>query len=161
MDKIKNDIIDLLREDARFTSAQIAGILNFDESLVKNKIKEMENDGVILKYHAVTNPEKLDGSFVEALVEIKVIPQKSRGYDNLANTLLKIKEIKTLYLLSGGFDFLMTVEGKDIKDVAFFVNEKLSTLDCVTSTATHFVLKKYKSDGVILCDNEELRREML
>ncbi|MEG1520083.1 MAG: Lrp/AsnC family transcriptional regulator [Clostridia bacterium] len=161
MDILKNQILELLREDARFSSAQIAGMLNVDEAVVRTKIKEMENDGVILKYHAVTNRERLEGSCIEALVEIKVIPQRSRGYDNIANTLMHISEIKSLYLLSGGFDFLMIVEGKDIKDVAFFVNEKLSILDCVSSTATHFVLKKYKSEGVILTENDEPHREML
>lgn len=160
MDKIKNDILDLLREDARFTPSQISSMLKIDESVVRAKIKEMENDGVILKYRAVTNLEKLEGTYIEALVEIKVIPQKSRGYDNIANMFLHIKEIKSLYLLSGGFDFLMIVEGSGIKDVAFFVNEKLSVLDCVSSTATHFVLKKYKSEGVVLFDNEEPVREM-
>ena len=161
MNNLKNEIIKLLREDARFSSAEIANFLNLEESVVRTLITELESDGVIARYRAIVNRELLEENYVEALVEIKVSPQRTKGYDNLAEMLMHIPEIKNLYLLSGGFDFLISVEGKSIKEVAFFVNEKLSVLDCVTSTTTHFVLRKYKSEGVTLWKDEKENREMI
>ena len=156
--ELKNEIIRLLKEDARFTPAKIAAILSVDEQKVRDTIHELEKSGVIVKYRAVLNHDKLDDKYVEALVEIKVNPQKAKGYDHIAEMLVQFPEIKSLYLFSGGFDFAMFVEGKSLRDVAFFVNERLSVLDCVSSTTTNFVLKKYKSEGLSLCDFEEPQR---
>ncbi len=161
MNNLRNEIIQMLREDARFSAEKIANVLKVATDEVQSIMNGLENDGVIVKYRAVINRELVEDNFVEALVEIKVSPQRSKGYDNLAETLIHIPEIKNLYLLSGGFDFLMTVEGQSVKEVAFFVNEKLSTLDCVTSTTTLFVLKRYKSEGVILWKDEKEFREMI
>lgn len=156
--ELKNEIIRLLKEDARFTPAKLAAILRVDEEKVRETIRELEASGVIVKYRAVLNHEKLDDKYVEALVEIKVNPQRAKGYDHIAEMLVQFPEIKSLYLFSGGFDFAMFVEGKSLKDVAFFVNERLSVLDCVSSTTTNFVLKKYKAEGLPLCDFQEPER---
>ncbi len=153
MENLKKKILKLLFEDARFSYKKIASLLNANEDDVKNIIEELENSGTILKYVPVIDTNKLGESIVEALVEIKVVPMKAGGYDDIARTLVQFDEIKSIFLLSGNFDFAMTVEGKDIKDVAFFVSERLSTLSCVQSTATHFVLKRYKTEGVILKEN--------
>lgn len=160
MDK-RSEVIRLLKEDARFTSKQISNILNCTDEEISGIIRELEQSGVIVKYRTVVNNEKLDENYVEALVEIKVNPQRAKGYDHIAEMLVQFDEIKSLYLFSGGFDFAMFVEGKSIKEVAFFVNERLSVLDCVSSTTTNFVLKKYKSEGMPLFKAEDPERQEL
>lgn len=157
--ELKKEIVRLLKEDARFDSKRISSILGCDENEVRDTIRELERNGVIVKYRTVVNNEKLDENYVEAFVEIKVNPQRAKGYDHIAEMLVQFDEIKSLYLLSGGFDFAMLVEGKNIKDVAFFVNERLSVLDCVSSTTTNFVLKKYKSEGMPLFKTEDPERQ--
>lgn len=160
MKNLQENILKLLTEDARFTAKEIAKMLNLTEDEVAITINELEESEAIIKYSAVTNKEKLDSSYVEALVEIKIIPQKTNGYDNIARVLAGIEGIKSLYLMSGGFDFLLMVEGNNLREVALFVNEKLSVLDCVSSTTTHFVLKKYKTEGVVI-EKENDKREIM
>lgn len=158
MEKLAQNILDILKEDARTGAAQIAVMLGQSKDDVSAAIKKLEKDGVIVKYTVVLDTEKLEKECVQALIEVRVSPCKSQGFDAIAEEIYKFDEVKTLYLMSGGFDLTVFVEGKNLKEVAMFVSEKLSTLDSVLSTATHFILKKYKSNGVLLSGGAEVRR---
>lgn len=144
MDKI----LEILKEDARTSAKDIAVMLGLTEEEVKCKIKEYEDKGVILKYSAIINEEKVSEEKVTAFIEVNVIPERGRGFDAIAERIDRFPQVKSLYLMSGAYDFLIVVEGENIKDVAMFVSEKLSTLEFVSKTATHFFLKKYKENGV-------------
>lgn len=141
-------IIDILSQDSRLTPQKIAVILGECEEKVKNRIEELEKSGAIVKYGAIINKEKIDSNIVEALIEVKVTPQKGRGFEAIAEELLPFKEVKSLYLISGGFDLAVFVEGSSLKEVALFVSRKLAVVENVISCATHFILKKYKVEGV-------------
>lgn len=157
MEKLKKDILSLLQEDARQSAEQMAVMLGKKEEEVKIAIEEMEIDGIIVKYNALVNYDKLDEECVQALIEVKVTPQRNRGFDAIAEDIFRFKEVKSLYLMSGGFDLAVFVEGKSIKEVAMFVSERLSLLDTVISTATHFILKKFKVEGTIMDEKEKKR----
>lgn len=137
---------------------QIAVMLDLDEEEVARRIEKLEKDGVIVKYHTLINWEKSGEEFVTALIEVKVTPQRGSGFDSIAERIYRFPEVKAVYLMSGGFDFTVFIEGKSMKEVALFVATKLATIENVQSTATHFVLKKYKQEGVILDDQEKDRR---
>lgn len=141
-------ILDILQRDSRYTPKQIAVMLGKSEEEVKTAIEELEKNGTIVKYSAIIDSEKVDGEHVEALIEVKVTPQKSRGFDSIAEELRQFKEVKSLYLMSGGFDLAVFVQGSSLKEVALFVSQKLAMVDNVISCATHFILKKYKIEGV-------------
>lgn len=144
MDKI----LELLKEDARVNTKDMAVMLNISEEEVVDKIKKLEEDNIILKYTAIINEDKWDSEKVRAFIEAKVTPEREIGFDAIAERIYKFPQVQSLYLMSGGFDFLIVVEGNSLKDVAMFVSEKLSTLDYVQSIATHFLLKKYKENGI-------------
>lgn len=158
MNKLKNDIIRILNEDARITPAQMAAMLGRDEATVKTAVHELEADGVIIRYLPVLDEEKLGKETVQAFIEVKVSPMYARGFDAIAAELCAFDEVKSLYLMSGGFDLAIIIEGRTLKEVAMFVSEKLSLMDKVLSTATHFILKKYKTEGVTLSDAAEGKR---
>ena len=158
MNKLKNDIIRILNEDARITRAQMAAMLGREEATVKTAVDELEADGVIIRYLPVLDEEKLGKETVQAFIEVRVSPMYSRGFDAIAAELCAFDEVKSLYLMSGGFDLAIIIEGRTLKEVAMFVSEKLSLMDKVISTATHFSLKKYKTEGVTLCDAAEGKR---
>lgn len=160
MEKIKTGIIKLLSENARYTTKQMADMLGEKEEMVKTLLEEMENDGVIVKYAAILNTEVLQNKTVQALIEVKVAPQKLNGFDAYAEQLYHFNEVQSLYLMSGGFDLAVFVEGKDITDVAKFVSEKLSIIDGIIGVQTHFILKKYKIEGQITKLPEKNKREM-
>lgn len=149
---MKKRILDLLKEDARLSAAQIAAMLGITTEAAQEHINALEEERLILKYSAVVNEEKLDGNMVKALIEVKVSPQHNMGFDAIAEKLYKIPEVKSVYLMSGAYDLMVIIEGRSLKDVAMFVSERLSAIDNVLSTATHFILKQYKKDGVILTD---------
>lgn len=161
MKKIYKDISEILKTDARYNPAKIAAILGLNENDVKAAIEEMENSGIIVKYTAIINPEKLEEDKVMALIEVKVTPQKTRGFDAIAEDIHCFKEVKDLYLMSGGFDLAVLIEGKNLQEVARFVSEKLSVLDTVVGTATHFILKKYKTEGIVIDKGEQNRRNIV
>ncbi|MDP6685660.1 MAG: Lrp/AsnC family transcriptional regulator [Candidatus Omnitrophota bacterium] len=146
------EILEVLEQDARTTPEQIAKILKKSTAVVKKTIKKFEKDGVILKYKAVINREliKDDKKKVRALIEVKIAPQRGHGFDLIAERIYRFPSVVSCYLLSGTYDLLLVVEGRDIQEVSSFVSEKLSTLDNVHGTVTHFLLKKYKEDGDIL-----------
>lgn len=154
MDEIKLKILELLKEDARRTANMIATMLDVPEEKVKQAIKEMEDDHVIVKYAAVVNWSKVDEEKVTALIEVQITPERGRGFDSIAERIYLYPEVKSVYLMSGAYDLLVEVEGKTLKEVASFVSNKLSPIDSVLSTKTFFILKKYKQDGIIFEETE-------
>ena len=160
MEKIKNGIVKLLSENARYTTKQMAAMIGEDEQKVASVLEEMETSGEIVKYAAIFNTDKMQDKTVQALIEVKVAPQKLNGFDAYAEQLYHFKEVQSLYLMSGGFDLAVFVEGKDITDIAKFVSEKLSIIDGIIGVATHFILKKYKIEGQITKLTEKNKRQM-
>ncbi len=150
MDKI----LKLLEEDSTLTAEELALMLSKEVGDVKKLIEGYEKDGVILGYKTIIDWDKTDREYVSALIEVKVTPQRDRGFDKIAEKIYNHPEVKSLYLMSGGFDFTVLIEGKTMKEVAYFVAQKLAPVEFVTSTATHFVLKKYKDKGVIYTQKE-------
>lgn len=155
-----NEILEILEKDARATSEDIAKMLGMTPKAVKGTIKKLEGEGVILKYKTIINKEILreEDSGVRALIEVKLTPQKNLGFDHLAERIYKFPEVTSCYLMSGTYDLLVVVEGKSIHTVSNFVAEKLSPMENVRGTVTHFILKKYKEDGDILKQPERSKR---
>ncbi len=146
-----DEILEILEKDARVSVKDMAKMLNKPEEEVEKTIKSYESKGVIVKYKAVLNKSLLeDRKSVLALIEVKVSPQKDAGFDAIAERIYKFEEVKDCYLVSGAYDLLVVVEGRDLNTVSDFVAEKLSPLSAVKGTITHFLLKKYKEDGVVL-----------
>lgn len=158
MKNLQSSVLEILQSDARTTAAEIAVMLGKSEAEVAAAIDEMEKDGVIVKYTAIVNDEKLRKDCVEALIEVKVSPVREKGFDEIAEYIYQFDEVKSVYLMSGAYDLAVFVEGKTLRDTARFVSEKLSCIDKVLSTATHFILKKYKTDGIVLAAPEEKKR---
>lgn len=152
-------LIQLLNENARLTNAQLAVMLDTTEENVKREIAVLEKTGVIRGYKPLINWDKVGGARASALIELRVAPKKETGFDTVANTIMQFTEVESVYLMSGGFDLAVMVHGKTIQDIAMFVAKRLSTLDGVLSTATHFILTKYKEADVILNDDDRDRRE--
>ena len=140
----KNKLLDLLRQNARLSNAELAAMLDCTEAEAAAGIAELESDGIIMGYSAIINEEKADETGVTAIVEIKVTPMKDHGFDDLAHTIMKYEEVDTVFLLSGAYDLSVTITGTSLRKVALFVSERLSALDGVLSTTTHFVLRRYK-----------------
>ncbi len=145
-----DQLLKLLRDDASLQPAQLAPMLQMSEVEVAAKIKKLEDDKTILAYHAVLNEEKLEVDDVRAVIEVKITPERGGGFDRIAERVAKYNEVSTCYLMSGAYDLLVVVEGNDLKKVASFVSEKLATIEGVLSTATHFMLKTYKQQGVLM-----------
>jgi DNA-binding Lrp family transcriptional regulator len=145
-----DQLLKLLRENATLTPAQLSKLLNVPEADVVSKIKTYEKDRVILGYRTVLNEEKLGVDLVRAVIEVKITPERGGGFDRLAERIAKYTEVHSCYLMSGGYDLLVVVEGSNLREVATFVSEKLATVQGVISTATHFMLKPYKEQGVLM-----------
>ncbi len=161
IDNTGEDILSILKSDGKATNSDIAKQLNISESAVAKYIKKFEKDRIILKYRAQINWERIREHEVRALIEVKVTPERGVGFDSIAESIYKFPEVTAVFLISGGYDLLVQVEGPSLKDVAFFVSEKLATLKNVQSTATHFLLKKYKEDGDILVDQPDSDRLLI
>ncbi len=142
-------LLKVMEKNAKLTSEEIALMLGKEEGEIKNMIDTLEREGVILGYRTVVDWDKTERERVSALIEVKVMPQHDDGFDKIADKIKNYPEIKALYLMSGAYDFAVVIEGKTMKEVAFFVARKLATIDAVTSTSTHFVLKKYKDAGTV------------
>ena len=149
MNVLEKDILNILAEDARMSAKKIAAMLSVEEERVKACISAMESSGVLVKYTAIVNSEKADDSLVEALIEVKVSPKKKEGFDGIAKQIAAFPEVKAVYLMSGAYDLAVFIEDATLQKVARFVSERISTFDGVMSTATHFILKKYKIEGVM------------
>ncbi len=154
-------ILKLLENDCRMTAEQIAQACKKDVDEVKAVIRQLEKDGVILGYKALIDWDKTDREYVSAVIELKIAPQRDRGFDRFAERLINYPEVQSVHLMSGGFDIMLIIEGKTMKEVAYFVAYKLAPLESVVSTATHFVLKKYKDKGVIYKNDTKDERENL
>jgi DNA-binding Lrp family transcriptional regulator len=147
-----NEILEILEKDARATPEEIAKMLRMTPTAVRKEIKRFEKEGIILKYKTIINKELIrdEHSDVRALIEVRVTPKKDLGFDYLAERIYQFPEVASCYLISGTYDLLVVVEGKNLHTVANFVAEKLAPLENVRGTSTHFILKKYKEDGDIL-----------
>ena len=161
--ELKNKLIELLSENARYTFSQLALMTGVSEGQVEKAVCELEQQGVIAKYSAIINTEAMGemNKKVQALIEVKVAPQKLKGFDSYAEEIYTFKEVQSLYLMSGGFDLAIFVEGKNITDIARFVSEKLSVIDGIASVQTHFILKKYKIEGHITQPTKEHQRQII
>ncbi|HEX3015204.1 MAG TPA: Lrp/AsnC family transcriptional regulator [Desulfobacteria bacterium] len=150
----KRSILAILAENSRLAPEDIAVMLGIKVEDVNAFINEMEDSKIILKYNTMINWEKAGEETVSALIDVKVIPQREVGFDTVAERIYRFPEVQNVYLMSGAYDLSVLIQGKSMKDVALFVAQKLATLEFVQSTATHFVLKKYKQDGVVFEDTE-------
>ena len=154
------EILEILEKNAHITPEEIAKMLKKNSSAVRKAIRKFEKQGVILGYKAIINKELVreDDSEVRAIIEVRITPQKDLGFDKIAQRIYSFPEVKSCYLLSGTYDLLLVVEGKNIHTVSNFVAEKLAPLENVRGTTTHFLLKKYKEDGMVLKRREGDRR---
>ena len=148
-------LLKLLQKNARYTNSELAVMLGISENEVKAQVEALEKEGLIRGYKAVIDWEKLDTTYVSALIELKVSPQADFGFEEIAKRVMKYPEVESVYLMSGGFDLCVMVKSKTFQQVAMFVAKELSTIDAVVSTATHFVLRRYKELDVILCDEQK------
>jgi DNA-binding Lrp family transcriptional regulator len=155
------EILEVLEKNGRITEEQIAVMLGKSVEDVKEAIRKMEADNIIVGYNTLVNWEKTDKESVTALIEVKVTPQRGEGFDKVAERIYRFPEVKACYLMSGGFDLTVIIEGRTMKEVAYFVAEKLAPLESVLSTATHFVLKKYKDKGTIFEEKPKDDREAI
>ena len=155
---MRNEILRMLENNSRIDLHDLAIMLGTDDSVVLQEIEKMENEGVICGYPTLINWDKTDTEKVTALIEVSVVPQRGQGFEKLAERICNYPEVKSIYLMSGAFDFVVFLEGKTLKEVSRFVSTKLSTLEAVSGTATHFVLKKYKDHGMILMEKDESNR---
>ena len=158
---MREQILKTIEKNSRISIKELAVLLGEEEIKVANEIAAMEAEGVICGYHTLINWEQTSLEKVNALIEVRVTPQRGQGFDNIAERIYKYPEVDAVYLISGGYDLLVSLEGKSLKAISSFVSDKLSTLDSVLSTATHFVLKKYKDHGTILSKKEEDEREKI
>jgi len=161
MDRQKQmELLRLLEEDSRLDAEQLGKMLAVPTEVVKQAIAALEEEKVIVKYPALINWERVDDHpYVNAMIDVKVTPKRDVGFDEVAERICRFPEVKAVYLMSGAsYDLSVVLEGKTMREVASFVSQKLATLDSVVSTATHFILKRYKHDGIQLEDRDEDRR---
>lgn len=158
---MREQILSIIEKNSRIDTKELAVILGVEEIDVVNELASMEAEGIICGYHTMIDWEKTSIEKVTALIEVRVTPQRGQGFDSIAERIYKYPEVKSVYLISGGFDLLVTLEGRSLKEVSAFVSDKLSAMDAVLSTATHFILKKYKDHGTILTRQYEDKREKI
>ena len=159
---MKKDILKLLSENPRLTDHELSVMLDLPEAEVSDAIRSLEHDGIIGGYRAIVDWSRIEEvEQVTALIELKVTPRHDTGFDEIAKEILEFDEVDAVYLMSGAYDFAVYVTGRSIQDIAMFVARRLSPLDSVISTATHFVLKRYKDSGIILTQNEEDERGII
>jgi len=155
---LMDSLLKILKENATLKPAQLAAMLNIPEPEVLSRIKDYETSHMILGYRAILNEEQLGIETVRAVIEVKITPERGGGFDRLAERIAKYTEVNSCYLMSGGYDLLVIVEGKNLREVASFVSEKLATIQGVVSTSTHFMLKPYKEHGVLMSHEESEER---
>jgi DNA-binding Lrp family transcriptional regulator len=158
MDKL----LKILKDNARLSTKELSAMLNRSETEIINQISELEKSGIIKGYKTLINEQKINAG-VTALIELKVTPKKEFGFQDIADRVMQFSEVESVYLMAGDYDLAVFVKGETIQDVAMFVSKRLAPLDSVISTATHFVLQKYKQDGVVLDDskNNDIRSQMV
>lgn len=158
---MREELLAVLEKNSRIDVKELAVILGVEEIDVVNEMAAMEAEGIICGYHTLINWEKTSIDKVSALIEVRVTPQRGQGFDKIAERIYQYSEVRSVYLMSGGYDLMIILEGKTLREVASFVSDKLSTLDTVLSTATHFILKKYKDHGTVYGQKKEDEREMI
>lgn len=157
---MREKILSIIEKNSKIELKELAVLLGSDEETVAAEVKAMEEDGVICGYHTLVNWERTEIERVSALIEVRITPQRGQGFDRIAERIYKYPEVNAVYLISGGYDLLVSLDGRTIKDISGFVSDKLSTLDGILSTATHFVLKKYKDHGTIFAEKSKDEREL-
>ena len=158
---MREQILKIIEKNGRIDFKELAILLGVEEIEVVNEVAALEAEGIICGYHTIIDWEKTSIDTVTALIEVRVTPQRGQGFDSIAERIYKYPEVRAVYLISGGYDLLVILDGKSLRDVSKFVTDKLSTMDYVLSTATHFVLKKYKDHGTILTKKYEDEREKI
>lgn len=159
---VMDEILRILdKEKNNISRAKIAQMLGTDKQEVAEAIEKLEKENVIVGYKTIVNWDKTDREVVTALIELRITPQRGEGFDKVAERIYKYPQVKSLYLMSGAYDLAVTIEGKTMKEVALFVAQKLAPMDSVISTATHFVLKKYKDEGIVFEDDEKDTRQVI
>jgi len=158
---MRNKILSLIERNSKLTAEEIAVYLGASESDVTEEIKKSEREQIICGYGAFINWERTDSEFLTALIEVKVTPSRGEGFKRVAERIYRFDEVKAVYLMAGSYDLTVIIEGRSLKEISFFVSEKLSPLESVLSTATHFVLKKYKDHGVIFNERNENDERMI
>ncbi|MCI9465280.1 MAG: Lrp/AsnC family transcriptional regulator [Lachnospiraceae bacterium] len=156
---MREKLLSMIEKNSRIDLKELAVMMGEEEIDLVNELAALEEEGIICGYHTLIDWEKTSIEKVTALIEVRVTPQRGQGFDNIAERIYKYPEVTSVYLISGGYDLLVTLEGKSLKEISGFVSDKLSTLDTILSTATHFILKKYKDHGTILNKNYEDIRE--
>ena len=159
--EMREKILTFIEKNSRVDLKELAIILGVDEATVANEMAAMEEEHVICGYHTLIDWEKTSIEKVNALIEVRVTPQRGRGFDSVAERIYNYSEVNAVYLISGGYDLLVTLEGKTLREVAQFVSDKLSTLDSVLSTKTNFILKKYKDHGTVIAEKKKDERMLV
>ena len=147
---MRKEIMEVLEKDSRISVQDLAIMLGETPEAVQSEMQKMQEEQIIAGYHTMINWDKTEDERVTALIEVKVVPQRDGGFDKIAKRIYEFEEVSSVYLMSGAFDLTVIVEGRSMKEVALFVRQRLAVLDPVTSTATHFVLKKYKDNGILM-----------
>ena len=158
---MREELLSIIEKNSRIDLKELAVRLDKKEIDIVNELQKLEEERVICGYHTLINWEKTSIEKVTALIEVKVTPQRGKGFDRIASRIYNYPEVRDVYLMSGGFDLLVILEEKSLKDIAMFVSEKLSTLDSIISTGTHFILKKYKDHGTIIDEHIKDEREVV
>ena len=161
MEELRKQILLYLEKHSRVDLGELAVLLGTDEVTVANEISAMERAKIICGYHTLIDWDKTGTEYVNALIEVKVTPQRGQGFDRIAERIYNFPEVKAVYLMSGGYDFMVMLEGKTMKEISMFTSSKLAPLESVVSTVTHFVLKKYKDYGMILDEKEKDERMLV
>ena len=158
---MRNKILSIIEKNSKIDLKEVAILLGTNEETIFNEVVAMEKEGIICGYHTLINWEKTSIEKITALIEVRVTLQRGQGFDSIAERIYNYPEVNSVYLLSGGYDLLVTIEGRTLKEVSSFVSDKLSTSENVLSTATHFILKKYKDHGTIFSKKQEDGREVI
>lgn len=158
---MQEELLSIIEKNSRIDLKELAILLGTNEETVFNKITELEKAGIICGYHTLIDWDKISDEKVTALIEVRVTPQRGQGFDFIAERIYNYPEVNSVYLISGGYDLLITLQGKSLKEVSAFVSDKLSPLEAVLSTATHFILKKYKDHGTIMDVKQKDDREVI
>ncbi len=158
---MREKLLKIIEKNSRVDIKELAVILGEAEIDVANELAALETDGTICGYHTLINWENTTLEKVSALIEVRVTPQRGQGFDHIAERIYNYPEVDALYLISGGYDLLISLEGKSLKEISMFVSDKLAPLDSILSTATHFILKKYKDHGTVLAKKKSDEREMI
>ncbi len=158
---LREELLAVIEKNSRIDLKELAVLLGIQEAEAVEELEALEREGVICGYHTLIDWEKTSNEKVTALIEVRVTPQRGQGFDKIAERIYQYPEVRSVYLISGGYDLMVILEGKSLKEISAFVSDKLSTLDTVLSTATHFILRKYKDHGTVMARKKEDEREMI